>query len=574
MCVRVSRECKHALKKSSSKKIYSQRQAHNDAANEQSTTVLHGIENIINFILPRYAIIKSSVDACYDSTGPSIMTKGQAWKESMVLDRRGIKVRYLTDIRKDNLLECKQLLQLRNLEMRHLDGVKGNFGIVDCKEYFAHASNAEGGLPTDAIHSTIEGIVLAQHNLFDNLWKQGIAADARITEIEEGILPNSIEILREPSETIRVAYELVKSAKDEILIIFHTANAMYRNIREGGLNLLVENVTKSKTRVKILVPVEEKIRDTVDELMRLDGVEIRNFEPDMQTRTTILVVDRLYSLAIELRDDTKDTPEEAIGLATYSNSESTVLSYVSIFGTLWKQTELKERLEILNITQKEFINIAAHELRNPIQPILALSDLLQSDTFLNRNDTRIKQMEMIGIIAKNAKRLQLLSEDILDITRIESKRLKLNKQRFSLREVIVEIIETYIAEIKKSCSKVIISFSSPIDHPFTVLADQNRIRQVISNLLDNSLKFTEAGTINVSLETNDKEIIVKVRDTGRGIDQEILGRLFTKFVSKSDKGTGLGLYICKGIIDAHGGQILAENNSDNGATFSFSLPKI
>jgi two-component system, OmpR family, sensor histidine kinase VicK len=157
---------------------------------------------------------------------------------------------------------------------------------------------------------------------------------------------------------------------------------------------------------------------------------------------TILVVDRTYSLVVELKDDTKDDIKEAIGLATYSNSKSTVLSYVSIFDTLWKQSELREELVIHNMAQKEFINVAAHELRNPIQPILGLSDvLLRSDVFLDRSElNENKQKEMVEIIARNARRLQRLTEDILDVTKIDSKTLKLTKQSFDLAVTIREMI--------------------------------------------------------------------------------------------------------------------------------------
>jgi two-component system, OmpR family, sensor histidine kinase VicK len=548
----------------------------------QSTTILSGAENIINFILPRYPTIKENIDICYDYLGPSVLVETKPiWRETLKLNKRGIKVRLLTDIRKDNLSYCKQFLALENLQLRHLDGVKGNFGIADKRDYFAHASKKEGGPVTHAIHSTVEGIVQAQQYLFDNLWKEGIPAEARLREIEEGVLPDTIEALKESTEIIRLAYKLVKSAKDEILIIFHTANAIFRHKRAGGIDLLVENVVKNKTRVKILVPIEDKIKDTIYMLERINGVEIRNIETPMQTRMTILVVDRTHSLVVELKDDTKDDLEEAIGLATYSNSKSTVLSYVSIFETLWKQSELRAELINLSMAQREFINIAAHELRNPIQPILGLSDILQHPNSSLKGDRKNKarqKKEMIDVIARNAKRLQRLTEDILDVTRIEGKTLKLNKQSFILPQIIGEIVQDYATEIKNSNRNILLSYSTPKELKSTLIdADQNRIKQVVFNLIDNAIKFTNEGTINITTKPDSKHnrIVVSVSDTGIGIDSNILPKLFTKFVTKSDKGTGLGLYICKGIIEAHGGKIWAENNSDDdgcGATITFTLP--
>jgi two-component system, OmpR family, sensor histidine kinase VicK len=377
-------------------------------------------------------------------------------------------------------------------------------------------------------------------------------------------------------------------------LIFHTANGLLRQEKSGGVDLLIENANKHKILVKILVPVEDKIHNSVRRLKQIKGIQIRNIEPAMQTRMTILVVDRMYSLVVELKDDSKENSDEAIGLATYSNSKSSVLSYASIFETLWKQSELREELMIRSMAQKEFINIAAHELRNPIQSILGLSDvLLRSDVYLDSSkgsNNEIKQKEILEIIARNARRLQRLTEDILDITRIEGKTLKLNKQSFVLPEIIREVIQDYGTEIKSSNKNIVLSFSSPFElESIPVIADKNRIKQVICNLIDNAIKFTQKGKISIATEIDSKsvQVIVKVKDAGTGIDSEILPKLFTKFVSKSDSGgTGLGLYICKGIIEAHHGMIWAENNSEGnhsmevdhddrdgeGATFSFSLP--
>ena len=436
----------------------------------------------------------------------------------------------------------------------------------------------------------VPAFVKQQQHFFEMLWSKSVPIEQRISEIEAGVVPDVLEVIKEPSEIISHSHRLVKAAKDEILIIFHTSNALLRQERAGGIDILIENVIRYKTRVRILVPIEDKITDTIQRLESIKGIQVRNIGPAMQTRMAILVVDRTYSLVVELKDDSKDNLEEAIGLGTYSNSKSTVLSYVSIFDTLWKQSELREELIIHSKAQQEFINIAAHELRTPIQPILGLSDvLLQSDILLDNsnsnskieiknNETTIR--EMIQIIARNAKRLQRLTEDILDITKIESKTLKLKKQNFILSKIIEEIVDDYSAEIRDSNRNLILTFLSLEELESTpITADQNRLKQVINNLIDNAIKFTRDGKITISAEIDTKhnQVIVKVKDTGTGIDSDILPKLFTKFVTKSDKGTGLGLYICKGIIEAHHGKIWAENNYDgngNGTTLSFCLPLI
>jgi signal transduction histidine kinase len=228
--------------------------------------------------------------------------------------------------------------------------------------------------------------------------------------------------------------------------------------------------------------------------------------------------------------------------------------------------QLKEQETI----QKEFINVAAHELRTPIQPILGLSGILSSSL----KDS--SQQEMIEIVMRNAKRLQRLSQDILDVSKIESHLMSLSKSELDLTEKIDTAINDIASANESKQGKVKIIFDSK--EPLIVLADQDRLYQVLFNLINNALKFTDKGEVVIKAErrninNNNSEAIVTIRDTGSGIDPEIMPRLFTKFSTRSDSGTGLGLYISKAIIEAHGGKIWAQNNPDGrGATFSFSLP--
>jgi two-component system, OmpR family, sensor histidine kinase VicK len=562
---------------------------------EEKIELLNNPEDVIKLVLRLSPKVRNSLDGCFDYTGPSIQVETKpVWNEIINLYKRGVRLRFITEVTSKNIHYCKEMLKY--VEVRHLEAVKGNFGIQDGQHYLGHIIQKEGEPPRQLFHVSIKGFVKQQQYLFDNLWSKAVPAEYRIKEIEEGIIPDLIEILKQPSEIINLGHKLVRAARDEILLIFHTANGLLRQDRAGGIGLLIENVGKYETRVKILVPIEDKILATIQRLKKINGIQIRNIEPAMQTRMTILVVDRMFSLVVELKDDSKENSEEAIGLATYSNSKSTVLSYASIFDTLWKQSELREELLNRNVAQKEFINIAAHELRNPIQPILGLSDILQhSDTFLESNtkDKAKQEKEMIDIIARNARRLQHLTEDILDITRIEGKTLKLNKESFILPEIIRELVLDYSTEIKSSAKNITLSISSSKElESIPIIADKNRIKQVICNLIDNAIKFIQKGEIYIATEIDNKndQVIVKVKDTGMGIDSDMLPRLFAKFVTKSESGgTGLGLYICKGIIEAHQGMIWAENNSEGnhsmevdrgdrnmrfgmGTTFSFCLP--
>jgi signal transduction histidine kinase len=301
-------------------------------------------------------------------------------------------------------------------------------------------------------------------------------------------------------------------------------------------------------------------------------------------------------------------------------SESFNSMVQSIKNFITKQNQLTSELQKLNeqLEQKdqlkdEFINIAAHELRAPIQPIVGLSDILrlrrlrtnQASSIGTKTIRSSDEEQFLETIVRNAKRLQALSENILDITKIESRNLKLNKEKFNINEKIRNVIE----DIKSKEDEIEIMFKPEVE-PIIVEADKLRIYQVISNLLTNALKSSKMcidtgdnystdydirNTITVLTTTNkfsntykndntgkggvgnnhnDDEVIVSVKDRGNGIDPDIQDKLFSKFATKSDTGSGLGLYISKGIVEAHGGKIWAENNNDGkgGATFSFSLP--
>ena len=272
----------------------------------------------------------------------------------------------------------------------------------------------------------------------------------------------------------------------------------------------------------------------------------------------------------------------------------------SIKNYITKQNQLTAELKKLNEQLKhkdqlkdQFINIAAHELRSPIQPILGLTEIIRSRK-APPNNMRGKgdDEELLDVIIRNAKRLQCLSENILDVTKIESQTLKLKKERFNINENIRNVIN----DIKSKKDEIEITFAvDPKIDPIVVEADKVRIYEVISNLLTNAAKFTKKSssgspiTVFTAIKSDQEynkgngsssnrggrdEVVISVKDRGTGIDPDIQNKLFSIFVTKSETGSGLGLFISKGIVEAHGGRIWAENNTDGkrGATFSFSLP--
>jgi K+-sensing histidine kinase KdpD len=440
-------------------------------------------------------------------------------------------------------------------EVRHISSLNENFRMSETE--YIEATTTKEGLPIPKlIYSNSKEIIGQQQYIFETLWDKAVPAEHRIKEIEQEIESQRIAVIYDARQALELYHWLIMSAEKEIKVVFPTTNALIRQDKAGILFLLQEAAAVKKCQVKILMPNDELIRNFIPTNNNSNNISTRFIDHEEGGKATILIADNKVSFVMELKDDSKETFHEAIGLSTYSNSKAGVLSYVSMFESLWKQTELYEKLKSHEKMQKEFINIAAHELRTPIVPILNLSELLYSNAKgQQRQVQQEQQKEMLGIILRNANRLHQLTEDIMDVTRIESQTLQIRKERFNLNDAIVDFVEHYRKQIANDNVKVMYE---PGDGIILIEADRQRLIQVISNLLNNAIKFTKEGTVTV---TTTSSSIIKRRD--------------------AEKGTGLGLYISKSIIEAHGGKMWAENNSDDGsdsetehkgATFYFTLP--
>jgi signal transduction histidine kinase len=453
------------------------------------------------------------------------------------------------------------------------------------------------------------------------LWNRATPAEQKIAEIEEGIVVGTTEVLQDPQITKETFIDMIKSAKKEVLLFCPTANAFLREQRIGIIDQMIEAATTGGTSVnaRVIVPTSDILATTIDQLRKrkysnfdIQCIDYSEFAASAVTTITILVIDRKSSLVIEKRDDSKENFIEAIGLAIFSTSNPTVMSYVSIFESLWNQVKVYEQLKLNDKMRKDFINVAAHELRTPIVPILGLSEILYSkiikDSDIATNDAAKsntkRYLEMLDTVIRNANRLSRLTEDILDVTKIESQSLRLKKERFDLDDLIVNIVQDFKDQIKNmntsSIRREILYESLKSNNKngcAFIDADKSRISQVLSNLIGNAIKFTDdKGRINIKLDVvNDQAdtrnrttketseeiekdgnriLIVTVEDNGQGIDPEVFSKLFVRFVSKSYQGTGLGLFISKSIVEAHGGKIWAKNNinGSGGAAFSFTIP--
>ncbi|MFL6482904.1 MAG: sensor histidine kinase, partial [Nitrososphaera sp.] len=488
-------------------------------------------------------------------------------------------IRYVTNIDESNLPIAKLYLE-RGIQIRHMKNLPPmSFGVSD-KEIAVTIEKMEGAKQIQSLLISNEPLYVRHFtSLFEEIWRNGIDARQRIKQVEERV-ESDIEVIQNPDRTEEIYWNIIKTAEKEILLILPTSNAVIRQEKMGIIRSIADAAERRKIQVRILMPKlnldddHNAIRES-ERLVLLQPerhnpsylLNVRYLQRLSETKSTVLIADRKVSLVIELSDDSKLTFSEAIGLSTYSSSKSGVLSYVSIFENLWIQTELYEQLEVHDKMQRDFINIAAHELRTPIQPILGLAEVALSKS----NDG--PQKELLEVVVRNAKRLGTLIDNILDVTRIENQSLRLQKERFNISEIILNILEECESQDNKLKPDVKLVFTPKED--FFVEADKGRLMQVISNLINNAIKFTFKGTITVTTEKREgnNEIIVNIEDTGSGIDSEIMPKLFTKFATKSETGTGLGLFVSQSIIEAHGGKIWAENNSNGrGSTFSFSLP--
>jgi signal transduction histidine kinase len=412
--------------------------------------------------------------------------------------------------------------------------------------------------------------------MFEQLWKEGVDARYRIKDIEEKVGIAEIEIIRNPVDSIARGWDMVRSARKEINVLFSSSNALRRQITMGVLPLLKNASERQKVKIRMLLPSSDKSEQLIEQTKsNVPKIDIRTISANLETKISILVVDSKQCLILELKDDKQSMSYDAVGLSTHSISPTIISSYLAVFESFWRQAELFEKMKEVELLEKDFINIAAHELRNPVQPIIGFSELLYSK--IDNHEHR----RLLDEVILNAKRLERLALIMLDVTRIENNSLVLRKEIVDTSEILRDIVDSYNRKLEErnversnENTKLIIIQNGIKNINATI--DKVRITQVICNILDNAISFSHEGKIRVILKSEKQNgqnfLIISVKDMGPGIDPEISSKLFTKFASKSDMGTGLGLFISKGIVEAHGGKIWAENNPYRGATFSFSLP--
>ena len=534
---------------------------------------MHNAE-VINTLLQVLSNAQYKIDICGNSKFPSKILSFYS-VNNLILDsskRTNTRQRYIFEITRENIDYCKKLI--KKIELRHLDENEANFAVNE-RECLGFITMQKETL--QATYSNMKEVVEQQQSVFETLWNKAIPARDKIMEIEEGLKSEFLEVISDHKKATEIYINLAKSVEREALILFANSKAIVRAKRLGILDYLI-TASKRGAVIKIITPItEENLQFTEQFCEKAPNIRILN---GGASHSGLFIVDGTKFLRFELKEPKAEEFSDAIGFVLYSNSKVGAYSTRSFFELLWNEHIQYEKLKEADNMKNEFINVAAHELRTPIQPILSLSQVLQSKI----KDT--KQRELLDAIVRNAKRLQRLTNDILDVTKIESHSLNLNKEQFELSNVISNCISDIEDQDEKVRNGKLELFYEPSKQDIFVEADRVRISQVISNLLNNAVKFTEDGAVSIDVvvkennnngNNNGNIIIVSVKDSGEGIDPEILPKLFTKFATNSEKGTGLGLFICKSIVEAHGGRVWTQSNNTGGerrtgATFCFSLP--
>jgi signal transduction histidine kinase len=491
-------------------------------------------------------------------------------------------VRWIGTINKEDVDLVQRFLAL-GMEIKHIIYTPLNFSVTDKEFNFTVSNMIDGSSAPNVLISNELSYIKQFNSLFEKLWSQGVNADDRILEIEKGVEPDFFEVINDKNKAAELLLSLSKLAKEEVLFLLPSDKALIRMKRLGVLDAL-QKASLQGVNVRVICPVTDVSAEIIERLRVESQIKLAKGN---ESESGIMIMDSSRFISAELVNPTSETFSEAIGIALYSNSKRSTSMLRSFFNSLWNQAELYKRLELQEKMEKEFINMAAHEIRTPVQPLLGMTDILMSQ-FEEEEDEEEPQergkknkkeitvtKEEIEMIARNAKRLERLTSDILEASRIESNTLKLNEKLIDLNENIRIVVNDEKSAIPRGMELKII-FEQRESTPLFVKGDKSRLFEVLTNLIGNAIKFTDSGgTITVTVEKSaaKNEALVSIKDTGKGIDSEILPRLFTKFASKSDKGTGLGLYLSKGIIEAHGGRIWGENNTEGkGATFRFTLP--
>lgn len=544
-----------------------------------------------------------------------------AYKEAL---KRGVRIRAITELTNDNIFYIKQGLEYFS-EVRHLNNVLGT-SIVSEKFYITTSTMYydEGTITFDngvkktqypleqLLTSTSTELTAQQKKYFEILWSQAMPINDKINQLET-LESSQLRTINAPYEVQNLFINLLQSVQKEIYLLIPTFEILEKVQQFLNIFSFLESY-QERIQAKILMPItgttqleyfkkfDFKINDhgTSAEKNNIEIRDNQNFESDHlkeESNSMIAIFDRNKSITIRfITEKTKKNSlislSEILESATYFSGKETVLSSMRLFDKLWYQTKLVQSVEGSINLQKEFVNLAAHELQNPIQPILSLSEVM-----IEKLEDE-EQRKLLRLIIKNATNMMHITNGILEIARIEKNILKLHKEKFDLVIFLADLMDDYEYILQENnnrleivlefeaCNKSLTLSKNNLNiakdniTEFTqyseIIADRVRLTQILHNLIDNANNFTKNGIIRIRARTMLKEVEIQVVDNGSGISKSILNNLFDKFVSTSKNGTGLGLYVSKKLVEAHGGRLWAKNIgiNDTCASFTFILPNL
>lgn len=502
------------------------------------------------------------------------------FKELLSKEKNGMHkgIRWLTTIRNKNDIHLVNTFSKIGIKIRHINDQPSFAFALSNKSFLSNLETIENGkLTVDKlfINDNQTNLIFYQRT-FEKLWDIATEYLDRENEIQNRIDDN-IEVIHDSNQVLHKIYELFSLVKKDILIILPSTNGFYRTEMSGGFKML-NGLGDRGIKIRVLtIPDSENIPEVDKIKTKYPNIHFRDLEQAMMSYNRIIVFDIKNTVLWEVIDDLQQKYTDALGMALFIESKKITETITIIFNSLWSQSETHSRLKDTHENlkshgkmQSRFMDLVAHELRTPLQSILGITELLKKE--IKNND----QNFMLRVAMANAKKLQRLSENILDITRLEGNILYLNKELFNINHLAMQITSDLVCNVEYN-KYVAIEYIN-FDNDYIILADKFRIGQVIQNLIDNSMRFVRnRGKITLRLNTkriHSRDIVeLSVEDNGEALKPEILSKLFTKFASDSYYGPGIGLYLCRKIVEAHGGRIWAKNNLGNhGCTFTFGIP--
>ena len=513
----------------------------------ETTFVVSGGEETTKTILGFLSDARA-IDVVASSEAPSVAMKVEQISMGLVgAVNKGTKIRFLTEITPDNVEVAKELAKIA--EVRHLDNIKGGSVISDTAFMATTLLVKEKPVP-QLIYSSAREIVEQQRYVFEMLWGMSRPAQQRISEIQDSREREFMELITDHAQASKTFAELVRSAEKKVSLLLPHKTSFAKSRAAGVIEALADKARIKRAEVRIISPLTDADRDYLKSVSpKLKVVS------GQESNMSLLIVDDKRCIVVE----ESEGDEQSRGFILYTNSPPAVRSFRTLFDIQWRELALIDSLLSIGRQRDEFISVAAHELRNPITPIMLFVDGLREEMG--------ERPEIAGIV-RNTRRLQRLIQDMLDVAKIDNKNLLLKKAEFDMNALLKEACADAQNQAKGRSVKVEFEPAGKI----MVNADEAKVSQVVYNLLDNALKFTQKGTIKVTAKKSGDEVVVSMRDEGTGISPKVMPRLFEKFVTASESGTGIGLYLSKAIIEAHGGRMWAENNKNKGATFYFSIP--